>query len=176
MLRPCLLFLILTAVGLVGCNQHSASPPQPKDPVIAAGEVGSRLPDFSVKDLQGHALSSADLRGKVVLVDFWATWCQPCKKEMPGYQKLLDRYGSRGFVVIGFKFDTMRDMEDPIQFAKGIAVHYPLAVATEDVKQKFGGIEGLPTTMVYDRQGVLRTKVIGFEYTDNIEQALKPLL
>jgi hypothetical protein len=95
---------------------------------------------------------------------------------MPGYQKLLDRYGSRGFVVIGFKFDTMRDMEDPLQFAKGIAVHYALAVATEDVKQKFGGIEGLPTTMIYDRQGILRTKVVGFEYTDNIESALKPLL
>ena len=141
-----------------------------------AGEIGSRLPDFAVEDLQRHLLSSADLRGKVVLVDFWATWCQPCKKEMPGYQNLLDRYGSRGFVVIGFKFDTMRDMEDPVQFASKIGVRYPLAVATEDVKQKFGGIEGLPTTMLYDRQGILRTKVIGFEYTDNFEQALKPLL
>jgi hypothetical protein len=95
---------------------------------------------------------------------------------MPGYQKLLDRYGSRGFAVIGFKFDTMRDMEDPLQFANKIGVRYPLAVATEDVKQEFGGIDGLPTTMLYDRQGVLRTKVIGFEYTDNFESALKPLL
>jgi hypothetical protein len=95
---------------------------------------------------------------------------------MPGYQKLLDRYGSRGFVVIGFKFDTMPDVEDPLLFAKGIGVRYPLAVATDNVKQKFGGIEGLPTTMLYDRQGVLRTKVVGFEYTDNVESALKPLL
>jgi thiol-disulfide isomerase/thioredoxin len=174
--RPCLLFLSLAVGGLAGCNQHPASSTQPKEPAIAAGEIGSRLPDFSVKDLQGHPLSSADLRGKVVLVDFWATWCQPCKKEMPGYQKLADRYGARGFVVIGFKFDTMRDMEDPVQFARGVGVHYPLAVAAEGVKQKFGGIEGLPTTMLYDRQGILRTKVIGFEYTDNIEQALKPLL
>ncbi len=176
MLRPCLLSLSLAAVGLVGCNWHSASPTQPKEPVISAGEIGSRLPDFSVKDFQGHPLSSADLRGQVVLIDFWATWCQPCKKEMPGYQKLLDSYGSRGFVVVGFKFDTMRDMEDPLQFARKIGVRYPLAVATEDVKQKFGGVEGLPTTMIYDRQGILRTKVVGFEYTDNIESALKPLL
>ena len=176
MLRTCLLFLSLAAVGLVGCNRHSASPTQPKEPAIAAGEIGSRLPDFSVKDLQGHPLSSADLRGKAVLVDFWATWCQPCKKEMPGYQKLEDSDGSRGFVVIGFKFDTMPDMEDPLQFASKIGVRYPLAVATEEVKQKFGGIEGLPTTMLYDRQGILRTKVIGFEYTDNVEQALRPLL
>jgi len=171
MLRRLLLRLIL--IGLVGC--HSASSRQ-LTKHATAGEVGSSLPEFSVKDWQGHPLSSADLRGKVVLIDFWATWCQPCKKEMPGYQKLADEYGSRGFVVIGLKFDTMPDMEDPIQFAKGIGVHYPLAVATDDLKQKFGGIEGLPTTMLYDRQGILRMKIIGFEYTDNIEQALKPLL
>jgi len=67
-------------------------------------------------------------------------------------------------------------MEDPLRFVEGIAVHYPLAVATDDMKQKFGGIEGLPTTMLYDRQGVLRTKVIGFEYTDKVEEVLKPLL
>jgi len=163
-------------VGLAGCGQNSASPPQPKIAVIAAGESGSRLPDFSVKDLQGREISSADLGGKVVLIDFWATWCQPCKQEMPGYQKLLDRYGARGFAVVGFKFDTMMDMEDPATFAKKIGVRYPLAVAAEDLKQKFGGIEGLPTTMLYDRQGILRKKVIGFEYTNVIESELKPLL
>ena len=176
MLKPCALFLGLAVVGLAACSWRPASPAQPEKAAVAAGEIGSRLPDFSVKDLQGRTLSSADLRGKVVLIDFWATWCQPCKKEMPGYQKLADRYGSRGFVVIGFKFDTMRDMEDPIQFARKIGVHYPLAVATEDVKRKFGGIEGLPTSMLYDREGILRMKVVGFEYTDNINSVLKPLL
>ncbi len=176
MLRKRLLFLSLAAAGFAGCNQHLTSVPQPKEEVIAAGEIGSRLPDFTVKDLQGREISSADLRGKVVLIDFWATWCQPCKKEMPGYQKLLDRYGSRGFAVVGFKFDTMMDMEDPFLFAKKIGVRYPLAVAADDLKQKFGGIEGLPTTMLYDRQGILRKKVIGFEYTDVIEAELKPLL
>jgi thiol-disulfide isomerase/thioredoxin len=176
MLRQCLFFLSLAELGLAGCNQHPASSQQPKQAVIAAGEIGSQLPEFSVKDLQGGEFSSADLRGRVVLVDFWATWCQPCKKEMPGYQKLLNEYGSRGFVVIGFKFDTMMDMEDPVQFAKRMGVRYPLAVAPDDLKQKFGGIEGLPTTMLYDRQGILRKKVVGFEYTDVIESALKPLL
>jgi thiol-disulfide isomerase/thioredoxin len=176
MLGKRLWVLSLAGVGLVGCNQHSASPPQPKEAVIAAGEIGSQLPDFSVKDLQGREISSTDLRGKVVMIDFWATWCQPCKREMPGYQKLLDRYGSRGFTVIGFKFDTMMDVEEPVLFAKKIRVHYPLAVAADDLKQKFGGIEGLPTTILYDRKGILRKKVIGFEYTNVIEAELKPLL
>src|SRR2546429_174913 len=176
MLRKRLLVLSLAVVGLVGCSTHSASPARSNENAIAAGEIGSRLPDFSVEDLHGREISSTDLRGKVVLIDFWATWCLPCKKEMPGYQKLLDRYGSRGFAVIGFKFDTMMDMEDPLTFAKKIGVRYPLAVAADDLKQKLGGIEGLPTTMLYDRQGILRKRVIGFEYTNVIESELKPLL
>jgi thiol-disulfide isomerase/thioredoxin len=176
MQRKRLLFLTLAALGLAGCNQHSASPAQPKEAEIPKGEIGSRLPDFSVKDLHGREISSADLRGKVVLIDFWATWCQPCKKEMPGYQKLLDRYGSQGFAVIGLKFDTMADTQDPVLFAKKIGVRYPLAVASDELKEKFGGIEGLPTTMLYDRQGILRKKIVGFEYTNVVESELKSLL
>src|SRR5271168_1910351 len=131
--RRRLLSLSFAALGLAGCTQHPASPSQPQQVSIAAGEIGSRLPDFSVKDLQGREISSANLRGKVVLIDFWATWCQPCKKEMPGYQKLLDRYGTRGFEIIGFKFDTMMDTEDPVLFAKKIGVRYPLAVAADEL-------------------------------------------
>ena len=174
MLSKCLLLSLM--VGLVGCGRQSASSPSPKETPVSAGEIGSRLPAFTVDDLQGHTISSADLHGKVVLVDFWATWCQPCKQEMPGYQKLLDRYGAQGLAVVGFKFDTMMDTEDPTKFAEKIGVRYPLAVATDDLKQKFGGIEGLPTTMLYDREGILRQKVIGFEYTQSFEANLKPLL
>ena len=176
MLNKRLLSLSFAVIALAACNQHPASVAQPRRTVIAPGELGSSLPDFSVRDLQGREISSADLRGKVVLIDFWATWCQPCKKEMPGYQKLVDRYGARGFAVVGFKFDTMADSEDPVHFAKRIGVHYPLAVAPDELKQKFGGIEGLPTTMLYDRKGILRKKVIGFEYTDAFETSIRPLL
>lgn len=174
MLRRHLFVLTLAVAGLAGLRQSSPFAIQnvPGD----AGQIGSRLPEFSVTDLQGHTVRSADLRGKVVLIDFWATWCGPCKKEMPGYQQLLNRYGPRGFVVIGFKFDTLKDTEDPVRFAKKLGVRYPLAIATDTVKQKFGGIEGLPTTLIYDRQGILRSKVIGFEYTSAFEASVKQLL
>ena len=171
----CLLLVVLVAGGLAGCDRNPAGSTQPR-PAVAAGEVGSHLPDFALKDLQGNNVSSVGLRGKVILIDIWATWCQPCKKEMPGYQKLLDQYGSRGFAVVGLKSDIMTDTEDPIKFAKEIGVHYPIAVASADLVKKFGGIEGLPTTMIYDRQGILRKKVIGFDYVENFESALKPLL
>jgi|SRR5580704_16439502 thiol-disulfide isomerase/thioredoxin len=176
MLRKRLLVLCLVAAGFAGCNQRSANPAEPQEKQVSAGEIGSRLPDFSVKDLQGREVSPAELRGKVVLIDFWATWCKPCKEEMPGYQKLVDLYGPRGLAAVGFKFNDMPDTEDPLRFAKKIGVRYPLAVAPDELRQKFGGIEGLPTTMVYDRRGILRYKVIGFEHTNTVESAIKPLL
>jgi len=167
--------------GLVGCNQHPtgsdkhsehSTPPSP----IAVGEIGAHLPDFRVKDFTGTEISTESLRGKVVLVDIWATWCQPCKKEMPGYQKLFDRYGSRGLIVIGLKSNMMLDTTEPMQFARGIGVHYPLVSASSELIEKFCNLEGLPTTLIYDRQGLLRKKVIGFDYADNFESTIKPLL
>lgn len=173
-------FLVLI-VGLAGCTRHSSSSTDRSEtssraPSIAAGEIGSYLPEFDVKDLEGNEISSKDLRGKVVLVDIWATWCQPCHKEMPGYQKLLDRYGSRGFVVIGLKSNMMMDTTEPIQFARQIGVHYPLVSASNEFVNKFCKLEGLPTTMIYDRNGLLRQKVVGFDYIEHFESTMKPLL
>ncbi|MFZ3331803.1 MAG: redoxin domain-containing protein [Candidatus Acidiferrales bacterium] len=170
------LLVMLVAAGVAGWKPRPAALPAARQVAIPAGEIGSRLPHFSLKDLRGKELSSAGFKGKVVLVDFWATWCQPCKKEMPGYQKLLDAYGKQGLVVVGFKFDTMADTDDPLRFARRIGVRYPLAVASERLRQAFGGIEGLPTTLIYDRRGILREKIVGFEYTSVVESDLKPFL
>jgi|SRR5215831_3670986 len=175
-MRKTQILLCFVITGLASCAQHFASSASSQAGEVAAGEVGSRLPDFSVKDLHGKEVSSADLKGKVVIIDFWATWCAPCKQEMPGYQRLADRYRSKGFEVVGLKSDAMADTEDPLKFARKIGVHYPLAITTDDLTQKFGGVRGLPTTLLYDRKGILRKKVIGFEYTEAIEVDLKPLL
>lgn len=170
------MLLFFVAVALAACTQHPVSAADPTTEVVAAGEVGSLLPDFNVKDLQGHPIASTDLRGKVLIIDFWATWCGPCKQEMPGYQKLLDRYGSQGLAVVGIRSNAMADTESSLKFAKKVGVYYPLVVATDDLERKFGGIVGLPTTLLYDRHGILRKKIIRFEYTDAIEAELKKLL
>src|ERR1700678_429729 len=175
-MKRTLLLITVIAAAFAGWTPRPAKLRAARQVEIAAGEIGSRLPEFSLKDLHGKQLSSSDLTGKVVLVDFWSTWCQPCKKEMPAYQKLLGLYGKQGFAVIGFKFDTMADSEDPVLFARKIGVRYPLAVASDDLRRRFGGIEGLPTTMLYDRKGILRKTIVGFEYTSVVESELKPLL
>ncbi len=138
------------------------------------GEVGSRLPTFAVKDVTGREVSSDDLRGKVVLIDFWATWCGPCKKEMPGFQELQDRYGKQGLVVIGIAMDT--NSAGVIEFAKTLGVRYPLLLNSSELQQKLGEILGLPTTFVFDRQGTLHKKVIGFEYKEAYESLIEELL
>lgn len=166
----------LALAGLMGCGRKPAGATQPAKTAVAAGEIGSRMPEFDVQGLRGKRISSADLRGKVALVDFWATWCQPCGKEMPGYQKLLEEYGPRGFAVLGFKSGMMADTEDPLHFAARLGVRYPLADAPDALANKFGGLRGLPTTLLYDRQGILRYKVIGFEYTSAFQADVKRLL
>ncbi len=174
LLRAFSLLLLMPLLG--GPGGSMAGPAQTATAAVAPGEIGSRLPEFAVKDLRGRNVSSASLRGKVVLIDFWGTWCQPCKKEMPGYQKLLDRYGPQGFAVIGLKVNVMPDTEPPLRFARRLGVRYPLVGATDDLTQKFGGIEGLPTTLLYDRDGVLRWKIIGFEYTTVVAAEVQRLL
>lgn len=169
------LILAIAVAVLAGCAQHPARAVR-ADPAVNAGKIGSRLPDFSAKDFQGKEISSADLRGKVAIIDFWATWCAPCKVEMPGYQKLVDQYGSRGLAAVGFKATMMQDTENPVVFARKAGIRYPLAVSTPDIVADFGGLKGLPTTFVYDRQGILRQKIIGFEPTSDLEKILLPLL
>jgi thiol-disulfide isomerase/thioredoxin len=171
-----LILLIVLTMAFYGCKQSTSPPASQNKNLISAGQVGSFLPSFSAVDLQGHKLTSADLKNKVSVIDFWATWCAPCRKEMPGYQALFSKYGSRGLAVIGFKVDVMTDSEDPIHFIRELGVRYPIAIGTEEIRNRFGGLQGLPTTLIYDRNGILRNKVIGFEYTATIEKTIQRFL
>ncbi len=143
------------------------------EPAIPAGE-GTRLPGFCLDDIHGRKVCLDDFQGKVLLIDFWASWCEPCKREMPAYEELQQRYAAQGLVVLGIGL-AMENAATMEEFARKLNVHYTLLVGSPEVEKRFG-ILGIPTTILLDRNGIIRKRVVGFEYTSVFEYALKQLL
>lgn len=170
--------IILAASVLIGqyCraqSPNSSATPEPsstQSPLTSSGL--KRMPDFRLKNASGREFTLKQFRGKVLLVDFWATWCAPCKQEMPGYQKLYQRYKDRGFAVVGIAADS--DPAAVSRFGKKLGITYPLLVNGMDVQRY--GVEGLPTTILVDRNGFIRKTVVGFEYPQVIESAVREIL
>jgi peroxiredoxin len=147
-------------------NQAEAHPPIPAGTPL-------RMPDFTLKDLQGNTVTSEQFRGKILLVDFWATWCAPCKQEMPGFEKLHKRFHEKGLEVIGIALDP--DPQQVAKFARSLGVSYTILLGDSEVLQKWK-ILGIPTTFIIDRSGVILKQVVGFEYEEVFEKSLEELL
>jgi thiol-disulfide isomerase/thioredoxin len=132
-------------------------------------------PDFALQSLEGKTVHLTDFRGKAVLLNFWATWCEPCKIEMPWFVELQKRYGPEGLQVLGVAMDDASE-NDIADFAKKMGVNYPVLMGKESVGDSYGGIPYLPLSFYIDRNGKVLSKVPGLKSRSDIEDNVKRAL
>lgn len=146
-------------------------------PSLGFGQDASTkaAPPLALKDLRGRTLRLSDYRGRVVLLNFWATWCPPCRAEMPELIRMQRDYRSRGLRVIGITHppQTRRQVQ---RFVRRIRVNYTIALGTKATKVLFHPSETLPLTVVIDREGNIRDVIEGILLPEEFEQKIRPLL
>jgi len=143
-------------------------------PVGASAAVHSVAPDLSLQDLDGQPLVLANYRGKVVLLDFWATWCTPCRGEIPHFVEFQNKYREQGFQVIGISMD---DGPKPVrEFYQQLKMNYPVALGNEKIAEAYGGILGLPVTFLIGRDGRIAAKYVGAVEMPALAQGVESLL
>jgi peroxiredoxin len=172
--RKIIIFALMVVIvaGLLLLGKFRGSLPGGRARTAIPASKGHNAPDFELTDLQGHAVRLSDLRGKAVVLNFWATWCPPCKEEIPWFVELQKRYGAQGLQIVGVAMDD-GDQKDVEKFAAENSINYPVLLGKEKVAEKYGGIDYLPTTFYIDRNGVVMDRVFGQPGRNEIEQSVK---
>jgi thiol-disulfide isomerase/thioredoxin len=132
-------------------------------------------PPLRLKDLDGRMVRLSDYRGKVVLINFWATWCPPCRAEMPDLIKLQREYGKDGLQIIGITYPPEQKTRVR-RFATSLKVNYPIVLGTRQTKELFSSDETLPLTVVIDRNGKVNEIISGILLREEFDEKIKPLL
>jgi peroxiredoxin len=141
---------------------------------VAGTNVGEKAPDFSRTDLSGRLVRLADYRGKLLLLNFWASWCTPCLKEMPEFSNWQRTYGARGFQVIGVSMDDDAAPVERLLARKPVA--YPILMGDAKFGELFGGVLGLPLSYLIDTQGRIVGRYQGGSDLSKIEARIRTLL
>jgi len=142
--------------------------------VKAKAQIAS-TPALRLKDINGRALRLSDYRGKVVLLNFWATWCPPCRKEVPDLIRLQRDYRKQGLRVIGVTYPPQTKTEVR-RFARQMGINYPVALGRKETKLQFTSSDTLPMTIVIGRDGRIREVIEGILLPEEVETKIKPLL
>jgi peroxiredoxin len=166
---------LLAAAGAVILLFSCSGPPSSKAPATHSASTQKAAPDFTLKDADGKDVKLSDYRGKVVLLNFWATWCGPCQLEIPWFVDFEKQLKSQGLEVIGVSMDE----EGWAAVKPYIAAHnlnYRILLGNDSVTQLYGGVDSLPTTFLIDRQGRIAKVHVGLagrnEYLDEIKSLL----
>ncbi|MCU7905490.1 MAG: TlpA family protein disulfide reductase [Candidatus Thiodiazotropha sp. (ex Epidulcina cf. delphinae)] len=155
---------LLTGLLLIGCGQLSA-----------AGST-QPAPDFTLKSRSGENIKLSELRGQVVMVNFWASWCGPCRQEMPLLQQLYERYQSMGFTLLGVNVDEERAAAD--KMLRDIPVSFPILYDDKSRVSKGYRVKAMPSTFMIDRDGQVRYLHKGYQpgYEEDYQQQIRELL
>jgi cytochrome c biogenesis protein CcmG/thiol:disulfide interchange protein DsbE len=163
-------FAVAALLGWAACNTHRVHADSEKN------TSGRKLaPEFSLKDVDGRTVRLSDYRGKVVVLDFWATWCSPCRTEIPWFTEFERRNKDRGFAVLGVSMD---DDGWPVvkPFLKDLKVNYRVMLGDDHTADMYGGIDALPTTFIIDRDGRIAATHVGLAGKEEFEDAIENLL
>ena len=139
---------VITLFGnffFIGCNQKALE----------------AMPVWELLDMDGNKISSKEFKGKVVVVNFWATWCQTCVQELPAFTALQEKYGKEGLVVVGIALDEL-GAQSVKPFIQQRGLNFIVLAGNTSVQLAFGGLDGLPTTFIFDREGKLVSKHPGY--------------
>jgi thiol-disulfide isomerase/thioredoxin len=173
--NPLILFFVAAIVGAMLFAGIRAARDNREARIAKPKLIGSLAPDFELPALDGKNIKLSDLRGKGVLLNFWATYCGPCKVEMPWFVELQKEYGPQGFAIVGVAMDDA-STEDIAKFAKQMGVNYPILIGKDSVADSYGGVSVLPTTFFVDRDGKVIAREFGLQsrsvFVDHIKQSL----
>ncbi len=176
MLRPSVSVLLFAALALGSflVFRYSSTRTVKAESIRPASER-KPAPDFALKDADGRTVHLSDYRGKVVLLDFWATWCGPCRMEIPWFIEMQRENKDRGFEVLGVSMDD-NGWEDVKPFLAEMQVNYRIVIGNDRTAEVYGGVESLPTTFLIDREGRIAVVHVGLTSRKDIQDGVEQLL